>query len=42
MFKVSKKRRQNDGNDGRSDAFTVNCEHISHFILVFLLLTLGR
>ena len=26
----------------RSGVFIVNCEHISHFLLVFLLLTLSR
>ena len=26
----------------RSGVFIVNCEHISHFVLVFLLLTLDR
>ena len=36
MFKVNKEDRR------RSGIFIVNFEHISHFVLVFLLLALSR
>ena len=42
MFKVNiKKKHQNDAIWRRSDIFIVNFEHISHLLLVFLLLTLN-
>ena len=39
MFKVNNKDNK---NDGRSGVFIVNSEHISHLVLMFLLLTLNR
>ena len=41
MFKFSKKT-QKRRHWRRSGAFIVNLEHISHFVLVFLLLALSR
>ena len=29
-------------NNNRSDVFIVNCEHVSHLLLVFLLLTMNK
>ena len=29
-------------NNSRSDVFIVNCEHVSHLLLVFLLLTMNK
>ena len=39
MFKVNYKKTQ---NDLRSGVFIVSFEHISHFFLVFLLLTVSK
>ena len=43
MFKVNNKGTRTTPGDAkrRSGAFIVNLEHISHFVLVFLLLTLN-
>ena len=29
-------------NNSRSDVFIVNCEHVSHLLLLFLLLTMNK
>ena len=51
MFKVSKKNDNNNNNKKKkperhnlsgSGVFIVNFEHISHFSLVFLVLTLSK
>ena len=42
MFKVNNKRHQNDANifkvDNKKSVFIANIEHMSHLVLVFLLL----
>ena len=42
MFKVKNKDTRERRQWRRSCVFMVNFEHISHFVLVFLLLTLSR